>query len=267
MSNPDDNVSTSELPGLVNVSAATVPPSISTLVPPRAPSPSHVTTSGSTSTSSSTSTNMDPDFHALYTALGSNPLLKTALPAIPKLAGVDNYTDWSNKIIRVFNLCKVTKILTGKWAEPTIKPKDTASEQNVEAWHALDSWIASKPSSLSPDFHCHSGLKPSSTPSTPRTAHQLLQSNTRLLTKYSGVRNPTSVTFVFSVPSATSTTTLQCGENSTRVLSLPYSLAIPLLLRCGGTTFLLGTRRELRTILSLTNEFGALFSITTLRGS
>ena len=146
MSNPDNNVSTGELPGLVNISAATIPPSISTLDPPRAPSPSHVTTSGSTSTSSSTSTNMDPDFHALYTALGSNLLLKTVLPAILKLAGVNNYTNWSNKIIRVFNLCKVTKILTGEWAEPTVKPKDTASEQNVEAWHALShmritSWI------------------------------------------------------------------------------------------------------------------------------
>ena len=131
----------------------------------------------------------------------------------------------------------------------------------------LPLWIASEPSSSSPVFHCHSGLKPSSTPSTPRTARQLLQSNTRLLTKYSGVRNPTSVTFAFLVPSATSTTTLQRGENSTRVLSLPYSSAIPLLLRRGGTTFLLGARQELRAILSSTNEFGALFSITTLRGS
>ena len=131
----------------------------------------------------------------------------------------------------------------------------------------LPLWIASEPSSLSPDFHCHSGLKPSSTLSTPRTTHQLLQSNTRLLTKYSGVRNPTSVTFAFSVPSATSTMTLQHGKNSMRVLSLPYSLAIPLLLRHGGTTFLLGARQELHAILSSTNEFGALSSITTLRGS
>ena len=136
--------------------------------------------------------------------------------------------------------------------------------QNIST---LPSWIASKPSLSSPDFHCHSGLKLLSMPSTPRTTHQLLQSNTRLLTKYSGVRNPTSVTFAFLVPSATSTTTLQHGENSTCMLSLPYSLAIPLLLRHGGTTFLLGTRQELHTILSSTNEFGALFSITTLRGS
>ena len=131
----------------------------------------------------------------------------------------------------------------------------------------LPSWITSEPSSSSPDFHCHSGLKLSSTPSTPRTARQLLQSNTRLLMKYSGVRNPTSVTFAFSVPSATSTMTLQRSENSMCMLSLLYSSAIPLFLRCGGTTFLLGARWELRAILSSTNEFGALFSITTLRGS
>ena len=84
---------------------------------------------------------MDPDFHALYTALDSNLLLKTMLSVIPKLAGVDNYTDWLSKIIRVLNLCKVAKILTGKWAEPTVKPKDTASEQKIEAWHTLDSLI------------------------------------------------------------------------------------------------------------------------------
>ena len=141
MSNPDNNILTGELPGLVNVSAVTIPTSILTLVPPQVPSPSHVTTSSSTSTSTSTSANMDPDFHALYTALGSNPLLKTTLPVILKLASVNNYTDWLSKIIRVFNLCKVTKILTGEWTEPTIKPKDVASEQNVEAWHVLDSWI------------------------------------------------------------------------------------------------------------------------------
>ena len=136
--------------------------------------------------------------------------------------------------------------------------------QNVST---LPLWIASKPSSLSPNFHCHSALKLLSTLSTPRTTCQLLQSNTRLLMKYSRVRNLISVTFTFSVPSAMSTMTLQHGKNSMRMLSLPYSSAIPLLLRCGGTTFLLGTRWELCTILSLTNEFRALFSITTLRGS
>ena len=133
MSNPDNNILTGELPGLTNVSVVTLPPSISTFVPPQAPSPSHVTTSGSTSTSTSTSANMDPNFHALYTTLGFNLLLKTALPVIPKLASVNNYTDWSSKIIRVFNLCKVTKILTGEWAEPIVKPKDAASKQNAEA--------------------------------------------------------------------------------------------------------------------------------------
>ena len=144
-----------------------------------------------------------------------------------------------------------------------------ALQNRMVFWNisTLPLWIVSEPSSLSPNFHCYSRLKLLNTLSTPRTTHQLLQSNARLLTKYSGVRNPTSVTFAFSVPSATSTMTLQHSENSTHVLSLPYSLAIPLLLRHGGTTFLLGTRQELRAILSSTNEFGALFSITTLRGS
>ena len=144
-----------------------------------------------------------------------------------------------------------------------------ALQNRMVFWNisTLPLWIVSEPSSLSPNFHCYSGLKLLNTLSTPRTTHQLLQSNARLLTKYSGVRNPTSVTFTFLVLSTMSTITLQHNKNSTHMLFLLYSLAIPLLLRHGGTIFLLGTRWELHAILSSTKKFRTLFSITTLRES
>ena len=128
-------------------------------------------------------------------------------------------------------------------------------------------WIASEPSSSSPNFPYRFGPKPSNTLSTRRTARLPQSSKVKLPTRHSGVTNPTLVTYAFSAPSATCTTTLLLGENSMHTLFPLSSLAIPPLRKLGDTIFHRNVSQEHHGISSLTNVFGAQYFITTLRGS
>ena len=85
------------------------------------------------------------------------------------------------------------------------------------------SWIASELFSSSPNFPYRFGPKLSNMLSTQRTVRLPQSSRAKLLTRHSGVTSLTSVTFVFSVPSAMCTTTLLLGANLTRA-HFPVSL-------------------------------------------
>ena len=129
------------------------------------------------------------------------------------------------------------------------------------------SWITSEPFSSSPNFPYRFGPKPSNMPSTQRTVRLPQSSRAKLLMRHSGVTNPTSVTFVFSVPSATCTTTLLLGANSTRAHFPLSSSAIPPRQKLGGIISLHNASQERHRILSSMNAFKARCFITTLRGS
>ena len=112
-----------------------------------------------------------------------------------------------------------------------------------------------------------SGLKLSSMPSTPRTAHRLPPSKAKPPTKHSGARSPISAIFAFLVLSAMCTTTLLRSENSTRAHSPLSSSATPPLQKHGDTTFHRDASRERRETSFSTNVHGARSLIIILRGS
>ena len=142
MSNPDDVLSTGELPSLANISVVTAAQSISTLIPTGQPPLRHVSTLPPTMpTGGNASSSTPTDFMKLLTNLGTNTLLKTVLSTIVKLNGNENYVHWSDSIISALRFLKIEKILTGVEPKPSIDPNDKDSVANAESWESLDAFI------------------------------------------------------------------------------------------------------------------------------
>jgi len=138
MNNPDENISTGQLPSLLSVSVSAPAPSISTSTP-KSP-PTHVARLAPTMATSSTS--KLPEYGKLHKALGANSLVKSAIMTIPKLTGNEDYTNWSDQVVAALKYCGIEKILTGDWAQPPVTANDADSKYNAAEWTALDSWIA-----------------------------------------------------------------------------------------------------------------------------
>ena len=83
-----------------------------------------------------------PNFTKIHTKLGTNSLVKSTLATIPRLTGTDNYVNWSDHIVNVFDYCGIDKILTGDWKLPSVTTGDADSLANAEDWKALDAWIS-----------------------------------------------------------------------------------------------------------------------------
>ena len=132
MSDPDDSVSSGALPGLTNVPASTLPPSISTQVPaPRQPAVTTlppVTKMAPNPNTTTSGTATAPDYAKIHSALGSNSLVRSTVATLPKFTGNENYINWSDQTLLTFKYCGIEKILTGKWAKPLVVANDADSE-------------------------------------------------------------------------------------------------------------------------------------------
>jgi len=89
----------------------------------------------------SRSTSSPLNYEELHVALKSDSLVGIVISKIPKLTGFGDFDVWSDTVILVLQYCRIDKILTGEWAEPTVTQGDVFSKRNAEAWRSLDTWI------------------------------------------------------------------------------------------------------------------------------
>ena len=68
-------------------------------------------------------------------------IASSAIARVPKLAGEDNYVNWSDQLHTALKCCGLEKFLTGEWEQPAVTAGEAASEDNLKSWNILDDWV------------------------------------------------------------------------------------------------------------------------------